>query len=100
MKELDMWGYIRYSPAANRHSGSEVSCIRFDTGSYTGSDTGNNTGDSTGDDTGSDTLLKRINNTNDKQEPPENFDCKERKKVNGVSNYYYVSNDKDYSEPL
>jgi hypothetical protein len=95
MKELDRWGYIRYYPSANRHSGSEVSCIRFDTGCYTGSDTGN----STGDHTGSDTLFKRVNNTKDKQDSPENSDYGERKK-NYKSNSYNVNNDKDYSEPL
>ena len=94
MKELDRWGYIRYSPSANRHSGSEVSCIRFDTGSYTGSDTGNNTGDHTG----SDTLFKRVNNTKDKQDSPENSDYGERKKDHR-SNSYNVNNDKNYLEP-
>ncbi len=99
MKELDGWGYIRYSPSANRHSGSVVSCIRFDTGSYTGGYTGSDTGINAGGHTGSDTLFKRVNNTKDKQDSPENSDYGERKKDHR-SNSYNVNNDKDYSEPL
>jgi len=71
MKELSQWGYIQYIPSSNIHSGSRVSCIRFDTATDTASntatdigiendtatDTARNTGienDSTGD-TGTDT---------------------------------------------
>jgi hypothetical protein len=99
MKELDKWGYIRYSATANRHSGSEVSCIRFDTGNNISNNTGSDIGSNTGNDTGDDTLYKRINNTKDKQEPPKNFHHGERKKTNGY-NWYFVNNNKDYSEPL
>ena len=91
MKELDRWGYIRYFPSANRYSGSEVSCIGFDTGSSTGNETGN----TIGSDTGGDTLFKRINNTKDKQKLPQFFENGERRK-----NQYHVNNEKDYSEPL
>jgi len=67
MKEMSEWGYIRYIPSSNLHSGSRVSCIRFDTASDTGTDTARNTGienDTAGDtdieidtaaDTGTDT---------------------------------------------
>jgi hypothetical protein len=80
IKELDGWGYIRYAPSANRHSGSEVSCIGFDTGSGTGNDTGNCIGNNTGSNTGNDTLFKRINYTKGKQVPPQIFKNGERKK--------------------
>ena len=75
IKELSDWGYILYTASSNLHSGSRVSCIRFDTttdtprntGTDTGiktntsTDTGNNTGRNTGisgsteNDTGRDT---------------------------------------------
>jgi hypothetical protein len=75
IKELSDWGYIMYTASSNLHSGSRVSCIRFDTatdiarntGTYTGiktntsTDTGNDTGRNTGtsgsneNDTGRDT---------------------------------------------
>jgi hypothetical protein len=61
MKELSEWGYIKYIPSSNIHSGSRVSCIRFDAASDTtrnmGTDTGieNDTAADTGTDTASDT---------------------------------------------
>jgi hypothetical protein len=57
MKELSEWGYIHYIPSSNLHSGSRVSCIRFDTASDTGTDTARNTGieNDTATDTGTDT---------------------------------------------
>ncbi|MBK5215124.1 MAG: hypothetical protein JJE55_15875 [Flavobacteriaceae bacterium] len=57
MKELEQWGYIKYAPSSNLHSGSRVACIRFDTATYTGRDTGNSTGieNDTGTDTASGT---------------------------------------------
>ena len=65
MKELSDWGYIFYTASSNLHSGSRVSCVRFDaetdTSSDTTTDTGSNTGTScdlksdTGTDTASDT---------------------------------------------
>lgn len=36
LQELDSFGYIRYTPSFNPFKGSEVSCIRFDTGTDTG----------------------------------------------------------------
>ena len=48
MKELSEWGYIRYIPSSNLHSGSRVSCIRFDTATDTASNTGTDTGRNTG----------------------------------------------------
>ena len=95
IKELDRWKYIRYFPAANRHCGSEVSCIRFDTGSNTGRSTGNDTAS----DTGGDTLIKRINRKTGNKSPDQIFQNGERRKINGL-NHYHVNNDKDYSEPL
>ena len=77
IRELDGWGYIRYCPSGNRHSGSEVSCIRFDTGSNTGHDTGSDTGNHTGKHTGNDTLIKRINDIKGKQGAPQNFQNEE-----------------------
>jgi hypothetical protein len=35
MKELADWGYITYLPSSNLHSGSKVTCARFDTESNT-----------------------------------------------------------------
>ena len=75
MKELSDWGYVMYTASSNLHSGSRVSCIRFDTATViarntgtdtgiktsistdTGNDTGRNTGStgSTGSDTGRNT---------------------------------------------
>ncbi|MDX9881403.1 MAG: hypothetical protein RBS73_05015 [Prolixibacteraceae bacterium] len=40
MRDLTDWGYIAYFPSSNLHSGSKVSCIRFDIGSDTACDTG------------------------------------------------------------
>ena len=91
MKELDRWKYIRYFPAANRHCGSEVSCIRFDTGNRTDNDTASDTGD--------DTLLKRINDKTGNKSPDQFFENGRKRKINGIGSYH-VTTDKDYSEPL
>jgi hypothetical protein len=111
MKELCGWGYIRYSPAANCHAGSEVSCIRFDTAGHTGNGIGEGTGNGagngtasgtcghTGTNTGDGTLFKRTNNTKDKQDPKKNYQNGERKELSGTGRFH-VPNDKDYSEPL
>ena len=61
IKELAGWGYITYLPSSNLHSGSKVTCLRFDIGSdTTGSSTGNtgnksDTAASTATDTASNT---------------------------------------------
>ena len=44
IKELAEWSYITYLPSSNLHSGSKVSCIRFDTGSDTAGRTASDTG--------------------------------------------------------
>lgn len=46
MKELVGWGYISYLPSSNLHSGSKVTCTRFDITDDTAGDTGikSNTG--------------------------------------------------------
>lgn len=52
IKELSDWGYISYTASSNLHSGSRVSCIRFDTATDTASSTATDTGienDTTGD---------------------------------------------------
>ena len=95
IKQLDNWGYIHYRPSANIHSGSKVSCIRFDTGTITENDTRNDTGNSTGDDT----LFKSINYTKDKQGNPNTSENERRKKTKG-QNRLNTTTDKDYSEPL
>jgi len=70
MRELSEWGYIRYIPSSNLHSGSRVSCISFDTASDTAAnttiDTGRNTGNSSNliNDTAIDTR-KNTGNEND-----------------------------------
>ncbi|MDD2306096.1 MAG: hypothetical protein PHP53_15450 [Prolixibacteraceae bacterium] len=52
MKELSDWGYIMYTASSNLHSGSRVSCTRYDTATdiarNTSTDTGNDTGRNTG----------------------------------------------------
>jgi len=57
MKELAEWGYIRYIAASNIHSGSRVSCIKFDTTGDTTSDITDDIGinNSTATDTRTDT---------------------------------------------
>ena len=52
MKELSEWGYIRYIPSSNIHSGSRVTCIRFDTASDTAGNTASDTGTDTTGNTG------------------------------------------------
>ena len=84
MKQLSQWGYLEYSPSANLHSGSMLSCIRFDISVET-----------TGD-TASDTLL--INNTNNKKESKQDESKKRQGKT--AKTRLNVSTDKDYSEPL
>jgi hypothetical protein len=86
MKELDQWGYIRYSPSGNFYTGWNVSCIRFDTGDEPGSgvesDTGtagysgikNETGAGIRTDTGKKTGRKTGSDTGDHTEIPENTD--------------------------
>jgi hypothetical protein len=44
IKELAEWSYITYLPSSNLHSGSKVSCIRFDSTSDTAGNTGGDTG--------------------------------------------------------
>lgn len=57
MKELSQWDYIQYIPSSNIHSGSRVSCIRFDIATDTASNTATDTGiaTDTAGDTGTDT---------------------------------------------
>jgi hypothetical protein len=57
MKELSDWGYVMYTASSNIHSGSRVSCIRFDTATDIARNTGTDTGikTSTSTDTGNDT---------------------------------------------
>lgn len=92
IKELDKWGYIEYSPSANMHSGSMISCIRFDISRETSTDTASNTSS----DTASDTLL--INITNNKKGSKQKTFSKRNLKTS--KNRLHASTDKDYSEPL
>jgi hypothetical protein len=57
MRELVEWGYITYQPSSNLHSGSKVTCARFDTATDTTNNTGRDTGisGSLKSDTGADT---------------------------------------------
>jgi hypothetical protein len=109
MKQLNEWGYIEYSPTGNFHTGIQVTCISFDTGTDTGSnigtdtggDTGSNTRPGTGSDTRSDTLLiNSINKRKQNKQSPDFFENERRKKKVKVNNPYHVENDKDYAEPL
>ena len=44
IKELADWGYITYQPSSNLHSGSKVTCTRFDIGNDTAGNTASETG--------------------------------------------------------
>jgi hypothetical protein len=108
MKQLQQWGYIRYISAANLYLGSQVTGIRFDTGTdtgtYTGSDTGTDTGTYTGSDTGTytggDTASYNINITNiSKQDSIKKLNDGRGKNPSGTGKFF-AANDKDYSEPL
>ncbi|BAX82383.1 hypothetical protein ALGA_4092 [Labilibaculum antarcticum] len=83
---MNQWAYIEYFPSANLHSGSRISCIRFDIATDTGTDTA------------TDTLLINITNKN-KEGNPESFK-NERRKNRNEKNRLNASLDKDYSEPL
>nr|WP_319512003.1 hypothetical protein [uncultured Draconibacterium sp.] len=97
MKELDDWGYIRYSPGANRYQVSKVSCTKFGTAS--GTATGTATGTTSGTASGS-PFINYINKKNSKEESSQNLRKNGRKKQNGKSNLLHVETEKDYSEPL
>src|SRR5665648_357775 len=68
MKELEQWGYIRYAPSSNLHTGSRVACIRFDTATDTARNTEsdtrisssieNDTATNTASDTGTSSRIK------------------------------------------
>lgn len=86
IRQLNDWGYIIYSSSANWHSGSHISCIRFDIATDTGTDTA------------SDTLY--INNTNIKKlKNHKSLTNGKGQKING-KNPLHANTDKDYSEPL
>lgn len=95
MKELNCWGYFHYTAAANRHTGSEVRCIRFDIGSGTTGATRSHTDNGTGNDTLIKTRKKKTGNLSTFQVDPNG-----RKKQGQGRGNYHVNNDKDYSEPL
>ncbi|QIA09137.1 hypothetical protein [Draconibacterium halophilum] len=101
MKELNDWGYIRYSPGANRYQVSKVSCTRFGTasGTATGTASGTATGTTSGTASGS-PFINYMNKRNSKEESSQNLKKNGRKKQNGKSNPLHVETDKDYSEPL
>jgi hypothetical protein len=61
IKELADWGYVIYLPSSNLHSGSKVSCIRFDSTSDTAGNTGCDTGIKS--DTATDTATNTAVNT-------------------------------------
>lgn len=95
MKELNSWGYIHYDPAANRHTGSVVRCIRFDTGNKIGCTIESTTGRNTGNEM----LIKRRNKKTGNKSSPQIFGNARKRKNNGAGSYH-VNNNKDYSEPL
>ena len=95
MKQLEDWGYIEYSPGANRYQVSKVSCTRFDTAKGTTSGTANGTANGTA----SGTLFLNYSNNTKGKHGPIFFNNGREKKVNGKSQHH-VNNDKDYSEPL
>jgi len=100
MKELHDWGYIVYSPGANRYQVSQVSCISFDTTSETATDTADDTASETTTGTANGTpFINYKNNTREKQRGLQNFK-NGKKKQSGKSNSLHVETDKDYSEPL
>ncbi len=100
MKQLNDWGYIRYSPAGNFHTGRKVSCTRFDMGTGTGTSTRNDTGEKTRTGTRGGTPINNINITNGNKPEPSQFSQKGREKRNNGKSVHHVNTDKDYSEPL
>lgn len=96
IKELGEWGYIEYVPFANMHSGSMISCIRFDTARKIAGDTADDISSDTPSDTASDTLL--INITNSTKGQTKKLPQKRTGKT--LKNRLHASTDKDYSEPL
>jgi hypothetical protein len=74
MKELTEWGYIRYNPSSNLHTGSRVTCIRFDTAGDTATDTAGDTASGTGieNDTAGGTATDTASNTSIKNDPARN----------------------------
>jgi len=96
MKELHDWGYIVYSPGANRYQVSQVSCISFDTTSEPATGTASDTTKGTASGT---PFINYKNNINDKQGLLQNFK-NGKEKHSGKSNPLHVETDKDYSEPL
>lgn len=96
MKQLNDWGYIKYSASSNRYQVSKVSCARFDTANNTATDTASSTTNGTASST---LFINSSNNTKDKQSHPKNFKNGREKKSNR-SNPLHVNIDKDYSEPL
>jgi hypothetical protein len=100
MKQLDDWGYIKYSANSNRYRVSKVSCVRFDTANNTTNDTATDTASDTTNGIASSTLfINSSNNTKDKQSHPKIFKNGRENKPNR-SNPLHVNIDKDYSEPL
>ena len=96
MKELHDWGYIIYSPSANRYQVSRVSCISFDTANGTATDTASET--TTGTASGT-PFINYKNNIKDKQVAHQNLK-NGKEKHTGKPNPLHVETDKDYSEPL
>jgi hypothetical protein len=61
IKELADWCYITYLPSSNLHSGSKVTCLRFDIGSDTAGSTTGDTGNKS--DTAASTATDTASNT-------------------------------------
>ncbi len=96
MKQLNDWGYIKYSASSNRYQVSKVSCARFDT---TGSTANHTASDTTSGTANSTLFINSKENSKEKQSHPKVFkNGREKNKRN--SNSLHVNTDKDYSEPL
>jgi hypothetical protein len=96
MKQLNDWGYIKYSASSNRYQVSKVSCARFDTANNTATDTASDITNGTATST---LFINSKNKSKNKQSHPKIFK-NGREKNNRKSNPLHVKTDKDYSEPL
>lgn len=100
MKELHDWGYIVYSPGANRYQVSHVSCISFGTATETATDTGSETASGTANGTaGESPFINYKNREKEKQGSAQNLKNGKERQI-GKNNPLHVETDKDYSEPL
>ena len=97
IKQLHEWGYIEYFPSFHPDTGSKVSCISFDKGSYNAGSKANDKGNAKG---GDKSFYKNTNITNGNKQAYNQYLKNGREKEKRNNNPLHVETDKDYSEPL